>query len=176
MNGTNRNRLEGAVRRGMGMWMLAAMLMCAALTGCASAPPPHGLDAAQIAALKDAGFKQTDDGWEFGISDTLLFESDKFEVQPGAQQVIDRVAQTLTKAGISQVKVYGYTDSTGTDAHNDRLSAQRAKAVADVLIAAGMAGQKIESIGAGKLHPVADNSTAEGRAQNRRVAIVISLP
>ncbi|CAB3762073.1 Peptidoglycan-associated lipoprotein [Paraburkholderia humisilvae] len=151
--------------------LLAVLVL---LTGCQSTPPKHGLTAAQIAALKEAGFHETDEGWEFGISDKVLFETDKFEIQAAAQDVITRVASTLIKVSISTVRVYGYTDSTGSDAHNDWLSQQRANAVANALVDAGMARDGLTPIGAGKRHPVADNSTAEGRAQNRRVAIVIS--
>jgi outer membrane protein OmpA-like peptidoglycan-associated protein len=149
-----------------------SMLML--LAGCQSTPPRHGLTAAQIAALKQAGFHETDEGWEFGINDKVLFATDRFELQPAAQDVITRVASTLLKVGISTVRVYGYTDSTGSDAHNELLSEQRAKAVADELVVAGMARNGLTPVGAGKSHPVADNGTAEGRAQNRRVAIVIS--
>jgi outer membrane protein OmpA-like peptidoglycan-associated protein len=161
-------------------WFLPALiaasllLMLTLLAGCQSAPPKHGLTAAQIAALKQAGFHETDEGWEFGISDKVLFETDKFELQPAAHEVITRVASTLIRVGISTVRVYGYTDSTGSDAHNELLSQQRAKAVADALVVAGMARDGLTPIGRGKSHPVADNNTAEGRAQNRRVAIVIS--
>jgi outer membrane protein OmpA-like peptidoglycan-associated protein len=150
------------------------LLILALLAGCQSAPPRHGLTAQQIAALKEAGFHETDEGWEFGISDKVLFETDKFEIQPAAREVTTRVASTLIKVGISTVRVYGYTDSTGTDAHNEWLSQQRANAVAAALVDAGMARDGLTPIGAGKSHPVADNNTAEGRAQNRRVAIVIS--
>jgi outer membrane protein OmpA-like peptidoglycan-associated protein len=175
--------LAATTRNGSGTlkkWYLPALiaasflLMLTLLAGCQSAPPKHGLTAAQIAALKEAGFHETDEGWEFGISDKVLFQTDRFELQPAAQEVITHVASTLVKVGISTVRVYGYTDSTGSDAHNDLLSQQRAKAVADALVVAGMARNGLTPIGAGKSHPVADNNTAEGRAQNRRVAIVIS--
>jgi outer membrane protein OmpA-like peptidoglycan-associated protein len=160
-------------------WLMQALFasvlaMLVLLTSCQNAPPRHGLTAAQIAALKEAGFHETDEGWEFGISDKVLFETDRFEIQPAAHAVITRVASTLIRVGISTVRVYGYTDSTGTDAHNDGLSQQRANAVASALVDAGMARDGLTPVGAGKRHPVADNRTAEGRAQNRRVAIVIS--
>jgi outer membrane protein OmpA-like peptidoglycan-associated protein len=154
--------------------MAGLLLVLALLGGCQSAPQKHGLTAAQIAALKEAGFHETDEGWEFGISDKVLFETDKSEIQAGARDVISHVASTLLKVGLSTVRIYGYTDSTGSDAHNERLSQQRANAVTDALVDAGMARDGLTSIGEGKSHPVADNGTAEGRAQNRRVAIVIS--
>jgi outer membrane protein OmpA-like peptidoglycan-associated protein len=154
--------------------LLGCLVGLSSLAGCQSAPLQHGLSEKQIAALKDAGFKHTDEGWEFGLNDRVLFDTDRFAIKPQAQEVVTRVAHTLTGVGISQVRVYGYTDSTGADAYNEHLSQQRADAVADALAAAGMQRNGIEAIGAGERDPVADNSTAEGRAQNRRVAIVIS--
>ncbi|WP_246177917.1 OmpA family protein [Pandoraea horticolens] len=143
------------------------------LAGCQTTPV-HGLTAEQVAALKAEGFKQTDEGWEFGLSDTVLFDTGKFVVREPAQQTVLRIGQTLVRVGLNEVRVYGYTDSVGTDTYNEQLSARRAEAVADVLIDAGMQRAGIQTIGAGKRNPVADNSTPAGRAQNRRVAIVIS--
>ena len=144
-----------------------------ALAGCQTTPV-HGLTAEQIAALKAEGFKQTDEGWEFGLSDTVLFDTDKFVVRDAARQTVARIGSTLVKIGLSEVRVYGYTDSVGSDTYNEQLSARRADAVAGVLVDAGMQRAGIQTVGAGKRNPVADNSTPAGRAQNRRVAIVIS--
>lgn len=144
-----------------------------ALAGCQTTPV-HGLTAEQIAALKAEGFKQTDEGWEFGLSDTVLFDTDKFVVREAAQETVSRIGKTLVKVGLNEVRVYGYTDSVGSDTYNEQLSARRADAVAGVLVDAGMQRAGIQTIGAGKRNPVADNGTPAGRAQNRRVAIVIS--
>jgi outer membrane protein OmpA-like peptidoglycan-associated protein len=144
-----------------------------ALAGCQTTPV-HGLTAEQIAALKAEGFKQTDEGWEFGLSDTVLFDTDKFVLRDAARQTVSRIGGTLVRVGLHEVRVYGYTDSMGGDAYNEQLSARRADAVANVLVEAGMQRAGIQTIGAGKRNPVADNSTPAGRAQNRRVAIVIS--
>ncbi|MDR3400621.1 MAG: OmpA family protein [Pandoraea sp.] len=144
-----------------------------ALAGCQTTPV-HGLTAEQIAALKAEGFKQTDEGWEFGLSDTVLFDTDKFVVRDAARQTVARIGSTLVKIGLSEVRVYGYTDSVGSDTYNEQLSARRADAVAGVLVDEGMQRAGIQTVGAGKRNPVADNSTPAGRAQNRRVAIVIS--
>ncbi|VVE89367.1 OmpA family protein [Pandoraea bronchicola] len=144
-----------------------------ALAGCQTTPV-HGLTAEQIAALKAEGFRQTDEGWEFGLSDTVLFDTDKFVLRDGARQTVLRIGATLVKVGLNEVRIYGYTDSVGSDTYNEQLSGRRADAVADVLVDAGMPRAGIQTIGAGKRNPVADNSTPAGRAQNRRVAIVIS--
>ncbi|WP_374625343.1 OmpA family protein [Pandoraea sp.] len=154
------------------LW-LVCLLGFGALAGCQTTPV-HGLTAEQVAALKSEGFVQTDEGWEFGMSDTVLFDSGESVLRDGARQTVTRIGRTLTKVGLNEVRVYGYTDSVGSDTYNEQLSAHRAEAVASVLVDAGMQRAGIQTIGAGKRNPVADNSTAAGRAQNRRVAIVIS--
>ncbi|MCI3206076.1 hypothetical protein DBA20_14035 [Pandoraea capi] len=155
------------------MLLLVCLLGVGALAGCQTAPV-HGLTPEQIAALKAEGFKQTDEGWEFGLSDTVLFDTDKFVVRDTARDTVSRIGHTLVKVGLDAVRVYGYTDSVGSDTYNEQLSARRADAVAGVLVDAGMQRAGIQTIGAGKRNPVADNGTPAGRAQNRRVAIVIS--
>ena len=70
--------------------------------------------------------------------------------------------------------VQGYTDSTGTDAINNRLSKERAKAVYDFLLGSGLKTKSITYIGYGSANPIASNSTAAGRAQNRRVVLSIT--
>ncbi|WP_347403306.1 OmpA family protein [Pandoraea sp. LA3] len=162
--------LKASVRR---MLLLVCLLGVGALAGCQTAPV-HGLTPEQIAALKAEGFKQTDEGWEFGLSDTVLFDTDKFVVRDTARDTVSRIGHTLVKVGLDAVRVYGYTDSVGSDTYNEQLSARRADAVAGVLVDAGMQRAGIQTIGAGKRNPVADNGTPAGRAQNRRVAIVIS--
>jgi len=72
------------------------------------------------------------------------------------------------------VNITGYTDSTGTLAKNMTLSQQRADSVASSLITQGVAANRIRTNGAGPNNPVASNSTTEGKAQNRRVEIVLS--
>ena len=163
-------RLTRAIRR---LLSLVFLLTFGALAGCQTTPV-HGLTAEQIAALKSEGFVQTDEGWEFGLSDTVLFDTDKFVLRDAARQTVLRIGGTLVKVGLDAVRVYGYTDSVGSDTYNEQLSARRADAVADALVDAGLKRNGIQSIGAGKRNPVADNSTPAGRAQNRRVAIVIS--
>ena len=155
------------------MLLLVCLMGFGALAGCQTAPV-HGLTPEQIAALKSEGFKQTDEGWEFGLSDTVLFDTDKFVVRDAARETVARIGHTLVKVGLDAVRVYGYTDSVGSDTYNEQLSARLADAVAGVLVDAGMQRAGIQTIGAGKRNPVADNGTPGGRAQNRRVAIVIS--
>jgi len=85
--------------------------------------------------------------------------------------VLDSVAKVLREYDRTNIRVQGHTDSTGSLALNNRLSEQRASAVATHLIAGGVAGRRITTVGFGPAHPVADNATAAGRAQNSRVEI-----
>jgi outer membrane protein OmpA-like peptidoglycan-associated protein len=156
--------------------LLSAVLLCAImLAGCQTPPPPapHGLTDAQVAVLKQQGFVDTDDGWTLGLSDKLLFATDEDTLTPESGRVVTRIGQSLLAVGILRLRVLGYTDSAGSDSYNDALSERRAIAVAAVLVSTGMAPGNVRQRGLGKRNPVADNRTEEGRAQNRRVAIVV---
>ncbi len=162
-----------------GRW--AAPVMMAALVtlaGCQTAPPikQGGLSSEQITVLKQQGFVQSDDGWTFGIADKVLFDVDADFLKADSQPVVERIAHALVSAGITHLRVDGYTDSQGSDTYNLKLSLSRATAVADLLAGAGIPRANMEIRGLGKKNPVADNSTAAGRLENRRVAIVILGP
>jgi outer membrane protein OmpA-like peptidoglycan-associated protein len=103
----------------------------------------------------------------------ILFAVDSFTVQPGMRQDLLSVAQNLQNYPNSAVQVVGHTDNTGDAGYNQQLSERRANAVADVLMNGGVAFNRIQTFGRGEDQPVASNLTEEGRAQNRRVEIVI---
>jgi len=86
---------------------------------------------------------------------------------------LDEVATALQKSDAEKFVVEGHTDSIGSDATNEELSYRRAQTVHDYLIERGVPAEKIRAVGYGKSRPVADNTTAEGRANNRRVEIII---
>ena len=86
---------------------------------------------------------------------------------------LNSVADVLKKYPDSNIVVSGHTDSTGNDSINNPLSVNRAAAVKAYLVGAGVAGSRVTSVGYGSKQPVASNSTANGRAQNRRVEIKI---
>ena len=142
------------------------------LAGCQTTPP-KGLTPAQIAVLKEQGFKLTDEGWAFGLSGKVLFGSDVESLNPASTEIVERIGKALLGAGIERVRVDGHTDASGSQAYNEQLSMRRANSVGTVLKSIGMREENIQLRGLGSTMPVASNDTASGRTENRRVAIVV---
>lgn len=158
-------------------WMRPAMVLgtiatLTALAGCQTVPK-HGLTPLQIATLKQQGFVDTDQGWTLDQSATVFFSVNDATLSAAGAQSIDKVARALKNVDLTHLKVVGYTDATGSDAYNDDLSKRRADAVANEYVNQGFAPGGLQAIGMGKRDPIADNRTAEGRAQNRHVAIIV---
>lgn len=103
----------------------------------------------------------------------VLFAIDSATVSGPAQNDLFTLARHLQQYPNSTVQVVGHTDSTGSAAHNMNLSQRRAQSVANILTAGGVAANRIGTVGMGLTQPVASNDTAAGRAQNRRVEIII---
>jgi len=103
----------------------------------------------------------------------VTFAFDSAALNPQFNSVLDKVAQTLVEYDQTVIQIAGHTDSTGSHAYNMKLSDQRAASVKNYLAGHGVPGQRMHTIGAGPDHPIADNSTEDGRAQNRRVEITI---
>ena len=102
----------------------------------------------------------------------VLFATNKYVLNQAAKDNLTEFAKVLVEYSDADVVIYGHTDSTGTDAINNPLSVKRARSVADFLLLNGVAENQITSVeGFGSKSPVADNSTAAGRAENRRVEI-----
>ncbi len=104
----------------------------------------------------------------------VLFDTGKYTLKQGTQISLAKVAGILEAYPGLKVQVEGYTDSTGSDELNQKLSENRAGAVKDFLVGQGVSINNITAQGFGKNNPVADNSTAAGRSQNRRVNLVVS--
>jgi outer membrane protein OmpA-like peptidoglycan-associated protein len=104
----------------------------------------------------------------------VLFPSGGSALSPNARQSLNRVADALTQQPTEvQVVIEGYTDARGSEDLNQQLSKQRAEAVRNYLVERGLDAQRLSAVGRGEAAPIADNDTAEGRATNRRVAIVV---
>lgn len=104
----------------------------------------------------------------------VLFEFDKSDLTPAAQDELDALMAKLKNADVTSINAVGHTDSTGSDAYNQGLSERRAASVASYLLSQGLAPDKLTSEGRGEREPVADNDTDQGRAQNRRVDLHIN--
>jgi len=104
----------------------------------------------------------------------VLFDTGKYTLKPATQVSLAKVATILQLYPGLKVQVEGYTDSVGGDEYNQKLSENRANAVHDFLVQNGVPAANVTAAGYGKNNPVADNSTAAGRQQNRRVNLVVS--
>jgi outer membrane protein OmpA-like peptidoglycan-associated protein len=154
----------------------SALLLCVLLEGCQTqqAPLYRGLTSTQVDALKSEGFRETEAGFEFGASEPILFDFDRYDLKPDARRIVERIGHTLVSVGLTSVRVYGFTDSLGSDAYNFRLSERRAETVAAELVDTGLPAGSVVTSGKGKHNPVGDNRTEAGRAENRRAEIVVS--
>ena len=103
----------------------------------------------------------------------ILFDVDSAVIDSGGRATLDQVAGVLVEYPKTAVVVQGHTDATGSEEHNLALSDRRANAVANHLIARGVAGGRISALGMGEGYPVADNDSASGRQLNRRVDILL---
>jgi outer membrane protein OmpA-like peptidoglycan-associated protein len=104
----------------------------------------------------------------------VLFDTGEATLKAGAATTIDRLAQFMRDYPEHAVRIEGHTDSTGSDETNRSLSERRAQSVRDALLARGLAAERIATLGYGEAQPIANNDTAAGRQQNRRVEIVVS--
>ncbi len=104
----------------------------------------------------------------------VLFDFNKYTLKPEAREKLAKVSGILLAYPDLKLQVEGYTDNIGSVEYNQKLSQERADAVRDYLISQGVQSQNITSTGYGESNPIADNSTNAGRAQNRRVQLVVS--
>lgn len=111
------------------------------------------------------------------LSANALFDFDKAVLKPEGKQALDAVGDKIQSKGASvvDVDVIGHTDSIGSEEYNQQLSLRRATTVKDYIVSKGIDASIIDVSGKGESQPVADNSTNEGRAQNRRVDVSIGV-
>lgn len=153
--------------------LLAILLAIVWVSGCQSVPP-KGLTAEQVAVLKREGFAPTEEGWAFDLSGKVLFGSDVDGLNSQSQAIVERIGKALLSVDIQRVRIDGHADASGKAAYNQQLSERRAWSVAKALAGIGMSAQNIQTRGLGSSQPVADNRTAAGRMENRRVSIVVA--
>ena len=123
---------------------------------------------------KIANVKQETRGMVITLSGSVLFETDKSALLPAATVKLNEVANALTRGNPdANITIEGHTDSQGAKDHNMQLAQQRAESVKAQLVSRGVAADRIKAVGVGPDRPIADNKSPEGRANNRRVEIIV---
>jgi outer membrane protein OmpA-like peptidoglycan-associated protein len=146
------------------------------LTGAAIGSYMDQQEAELRAQLRDTGVSVTRQGNQIilNMPSNITFDTDSSRVKPQFNETLISVGLVLRKFDKTLVDVYGYTDSTGSDAYNQTLSQQRAVSVATVLAGQGVVQGRFYITGRGEEDPIASNANEAGRAQNRRVEIMLS--
>lgn len=177
-----KDRACGPWRAARGLASAACLAAAAVLSACQSAPPVEGAPspapatrATQIETVRALGFSETSDGgWLINLSEAILFGVDRDRLSPETEARIAKMAQDLQRAGVRRLRIEGHTDSYGARAYNLELSLRRAETVAQAFVANGFPSEAIERRGHAFDFPVAPNATAEGRARNRRVTVMVA--
>jgi len=124
---------------------------------------------AQVESVKDANGL---DAVKVTFDSGILFATNKADLNAASKSSLQQFANVLKQNADCDVAIIGHTDNTGSDAINNPLSEKRAMSVSNYLRSLGVSASQIKSVeGQGSVNPVADNSTAEGRKQNRRVEV-----
>jgi outer membrane protein OmpA-like peptidoglycan-associated protein len=125
---------------------------------------------------KIAEVKRTENGLLVQMKNDILFDVNSDGVKPAGMGDLAKMGDILAKYSDDRVRIEGHTDSTGDAKYNQALSERRAAAVKAVLVSRGVQETQITVVGLGESKPVADNSTPDGRAKNRRVELHIDVP
>jgi OmpA-OmpF porin, OOP family len=177
MNTTNRLAMAGVI--------LLALVACNSKSPppppppvAANPPAPAPLAEPQVPATPPSSCPDTPPGTRVGpmgcpceMTVQLQFKSDTADLTPGDHARLDQVAESLTRLHWISGTIEGYTDATHDAAYNQKLSERRATTVRDYLLSKGIGDNQMKAVGLGESKPIADNSTKEGRALNRRVVI-----
>lgn len=132
----------------------------------------NGIEAKLVSFIND-DTKQVDKTTWFSF-DRLLFETGKSTLKPESKEQLNNMAEILKLYPAVELKIGGYTDNTGKAEDNLKLSSDRAKTVLTELVNRGIGESRLKAEGYGQEHPVADNATEEGRAQNRRIDVRVT--
>jgi outer membrane protein OmpA-like peptidoglycan-associated protein len=147
----------------------------AALGGAVGGGVGYRMDKQQKELEKIAETKRTEQGLITKLKSDILFDTGKYNLKPTALTNLSQMAAIIKKYPENILTIKGYTDSTGTPDGNKRLSEARAAAVRDELIKGGVPSNTVSIVGMGRDNPIGDNNTPDGRQQNRRVEIEITV-
>ena len=131
--------------------------------------------AAELEAIEGAQVEKINDGQAIKVTfeSGILYATNSSTLNTSSRESLNKFATSLLENPDTDVKIYGHTDSTGSDAINQPLSEKRAESVYNYLVSRGVSGTRMISEGFGSKDPIADNGTVNGRSQNRRVEIFI---
>lgn len=145
--------------------------ICLVLSGCLGF---GSLNYKQVQMLKQQGFVLTEEGWSLGLPERLLFEFDQAEISNQNLAKLNRLASQLHQYKLNKVRIVGHTDNIGNPNYNLALSEKRAQSVAQVFMDNQFSTQNIQVIGRGSSQPLTTIDSDEARAENRRVAVIIT--
>lgn len=123
--------------------------------------------------LEGANVERVGEGIKITFDSGLLFGVDQSSLNQTSRSNLTELAQTLNKYPDTDILIEGHTSSTGADDYNMELSKDRAKSVSRFLLSQGVHANRMSTVGYGETQPIADNGTAAGKAQNRRVEVAI---
>jgi outer membrane protein OmpA-like peptidoglycan-associated protein len=123
--------------------------------------------------LAGAKIERVGEGIKITFDSGLLFAVDKYDLQPAAQTNLTNLAKILNKYPDTNILIEGHTDSDGGESYNQTLSERRAGSVAHFLASQSVVSGRMNTMGYGETQPIADNSTAAGKAANRRVEVAV---
>lgn len=140
--------------------------------GTALHVPENGVEARLVNFIRDPNRPPDSTSW-FDF-DRLTFDRGSATLQPQSQEQLQNIANILRAYPNVHLRIGGYSDNVGVADRNLRLSSDRANAVMNALVSLGIAPGRLDARGFGDAHPVADNTTAEGRARNRRISMLVT--
>lgn len=115
----------------------------------------------------------TDEILQLTLSSEVSFDIDSAAIKSSFKPTLNKLANVLTRYGDTNITIVGHTDSTGSEAHNQDLSVRRARSVLGYMRSYGVERGRMRAEGKGELQPRADNTSASGRSQNRRVEVFV---
>ena len=153
-----------------------ALVVCLAITGCASKKPLNSAADLGLGAGAGAGSSSPGSAQDFtvNVGDRIFFDTDSSVVRADAQGILTRQAQWLNKYGNYAIQIEGHADERGTREYNLALGARRAAATRDFLIARGVGSNRLRTISFGKEKPVAVCDDISCWSQNRRAVTALN--
>jgi outer membrane protein OmpA-like peptidoglycan-associated protein len=154
----------------------AGILIGAAVGGAAGAAIGRYMDKQAAEIQKDiegARVERVGEGIKITFDSGILFDSGSADLKQAAKDNIVELSRVLKKYEDTNIVIQGYTDSKGTEEFNQKLSERRASAVTNFAVSQGVNVVRVTTTGMGEAHPVGDNDSEGGRAQNRRVELAI---